>query len=479
MGEVILYNRTREKKFEVVMAGKELKRFCTVTVFLLLAAAFMMGSPRQIAEGMKTIILCRDALITDYFEMANYGAAFFNVALLAAIVLMLLCKGKVPFTGITMAVFFINIGYGFWGKNPVNIAPVLLGTWLYAKFSRAPMSRYIYTALFGTCLSPLVTEMMHILPFDTRINLLCAVFIGILVGFILPPLSVHTASMHAGYNLFNVGFSGGIIAFVLVCILKAVGIESATVFIWKEGRHPGILVGIYLYFGLTILYGLWIATGKYRRKMENTEGLIVQEKTACSLWQAVRAAGRDLLRITRHRGRAVTDFILMDGAGVTLMNMGLMGITGATYIVLTGGDLSGPVLGTVFTAFGFSAFGAHLKNYLPVLLGVYLLTFVTQYTPATPGLQLAALFAVGLSPIAGQFGILVGMAAGALHSCIVMCTASMYGGLNLYNNGFSAGWVAITIVPIAESFISHFELRRNAVKGKKQQEKDKSRKQKK
>ena len=62
------------------MAGKELKRFCTVTVFLLLAAAFMMGSPRQIAEGMKTIILCRDALITDYFEMANYGAGSSTLA---------------------------------------------------------------------------------------------------------------------------------------------------------------------------------------------------------------------------------------------------------------------------------------------------------------------------------------------------------------------------------------------------------------
>ena len=454
------------------MTGKELTRFCTVTVLLLLAAAFLMGSPRQIAEGMKTIILCRDALITDYFEMANYGAAFFNAALLASIVLTLLYKVKIPFTGITMAAFFINIGYGFWGKNPANIAPVLLGTWLYARLNKAPMSRYIYTALFGTCLSPLVTEMVHILPFGTRINLLCAVFIGILVGFILPPLSVHTASMHAGYNLFNVGFSGGIIAFVLVCILKAFGIESATVFIWKEGRHPGILAGIYLYFGLTVLYGLWITAGKYRKKAENAEGsadMAGKEETECSFGsfpQALQAAGKDLFRITRHRGRAVTDFVLMDGPGVALMNMGLIGITGVTYIVLTGGDLSGPVLGAVFTAFGFSAFGAHLKNYLPVLLGVYLLTFATQYTPTTPGLQLAALFAIGLSPIAGQFGILVGMAAGALHSCIVMCTASMYGGLNLYNNGFSAGWVAITIVPIAESFIRHSKKQRVTRKGK-------------
>ena len=36
----------------------------------------------------------------------------------------------------------------------------------------------------------------------------------------------------------------------------------------------------------------------------------------------------------------------------------------------------------------------------------------------------------------------------------------MYGGLNLYNNGFSAGWVAIIIVPVVESFMRHFEDRK-------------------
>lgn len=108
-------------------------------------------------------------------------------------------------------------------------------------------------------------------------------------------------------------------------------------------------------------------------------------------------------------------------------------------------------------AFGFSAFGAHVKNYLPVLLGVYLFTFVSQYGHTTPGIQLAAIFAVGLAPIAGQFGIIAGILAGMLHSAITMCTARFYGGLNLYNNGFSAGWVAIFMIPTLESFIHNYK----------------------
>ena len=63
---------------------------------------------------------------------------------------------------------------------------------------------------------------------------------------------------------------------------------------------------------------------------------------------------------------------------------------------------------------------------------------------------------VGVAPIAGEFGFAAGVFSGMLHVAIVMCTAQMYGGLNLYNNGFSTGWVAIFMVPLLESFMKRF-----------------------
>ncbi|MBQ8231326.1 MAG: DUF1576 domain-containing protein [Lachnospiraceae bacterium] len=419
--------------------GKELKLFSFFSVILLLTAGFTSGSPMEIAQGMKTIVFSRDALITDYFELAGYGAAFFNAAMILSICIGLVIVQKIPFTGLTMAALFINAGYGLWGKNPVNILPVLLGTWLYAKMHRAHMSRYIYTALFGTCLSPFVTEMVYLLPFHWAVNLVFAVLLGIFVGFVLPPLSMHTASMHMGYNLFNVGFSGGILAFVVVCVLKSFGLESESVFIWKEGRPMMIVVGMYLYFAAIIILGLVSCGGDLK----------------------------EYRKILKHPGRAVADFVIMNGPGATLINMGSMGMIALTYVMLVGGDLSGPVIGAILTVVGFSAFGAHAGNYLPVLLGVFLSTFLTQYTASTPGILLAAMFAVGLSPIAGQFGVIPGIFAGFLHSAIVMCTSSMYGGLNLYNNGFSAGWVAIIMIPVLESFMKHFETRKHRKDGEK------------
>ena len=150
------------------------------------------------------------------------------------------------------------------------------------------------------------------------------------------------------------------------------------------------------------------------------------------------------------------------------MNMALTGTAALTYAMLIDADFSGPVLGCLFTVFGFAAFGAHLRNYLPVLLGVYLSTFLTQYSPNDAGMIIAAFFVVGVSPIAGQFGVIPGILAGMLHSCIVMCTSQMYGGLNLYNNGFSCGWVAIVMIPALESFMRGYEVRKQQRKLKRE-----------
>ena len=419
------------------LQGRELKvfSFCSMALLLAAGAAGMVRERASLADAVKglwVIVISRDALITDYFGLAGYASAFLNAVLVMGMGLWLLCREKVKFTGLTMAAVFINVGYALWGKNPVNILPILVGTSAYALVHGSRLSRYIYTGFFGTSLAPLVTELIYELPFDWRVNLLTAVGAGILIGFILPALSVHTASMHMGYNLFNVGFSAGILAFVVVCVLKSFGIESESVLIWREGRPLWIVVGLFGYFALTFLYGLYLCGG--------------------------RAEG--LLKVWKHPGRAVADFVLMEGPGNTLMNMALVGALCAAYICLIGGDFSGPVVGAILTAFGFSAFGAHVRNYAPVLAGVYLSTLLNRFEPTTPGVQLAAAFAVGLAPIAGRFGVIAGIVAGMLHTAIVMCTSQMYGGLNLYNNGFSAGWVAIIMVPAIESFLMEYGRRK-------------------
>ena len=421
---------------------KACKRFVVFSAIYLIVTAFIVSSPAEIFEGMKQIVISRDALITDYFVIGGYGAAFFNAALVLLMEFGLLVFEKVNFTGLTLAALYINVGFALLGKNPVDIIPILLGTIIYAAFHHTRLSRYIYTAIFGTCLAPFVTEMVYILPFEPKVNGVLAVLFGMFIGFVLPPLSAHTTSMHMGYNLFNVGFSAGLLAFVFMCVLQSFGLSAESTLIWQEGRPLWLIVWLVAFFLVSMGYGLYLNKGDWK-----------------AAW-----------KITRHPGRAVADFVLMDGAGATFINMGLVGIIGLLYILAVGGDLSGPVIGAMLTAFGFAAFGAHPKNYLPVLMGVFLSTFINKFEATTPAVQLAAMFAVGLAPIAGQFGVVPGILAGVMHVAVVTCTTGLYGGLNLYNNGFSCGLVAIFMVPLLESFIKRFETRK-MVKSQKRQEK--------
>ncbi len=391
---------------------------------------------------MKAIVTSRDVLITDYFELAGYGAALFNAGCMLVIAMFHIDAVKIPYTGLTLVAIFINVGYGLWGKNPINIIPCIIGTWIYAKMQGVPLARYTYTGLFATCLAPFVTDMVYHLPFAPVVNLVLAIALGLFIGYILPPLAIHTTSMHMGYCLTNVGFAGGMLATVIYSVIKIAGIDSESVFLWKEGIHPCIAIGLAVYFVLTFLFGLWLEQGKIS----------------------------GIRRIMRHPGRAVADFIIMDSTGATLMNMGIMGLVAEAYVLIIGGDLAGPVIGSMLTLFGLSAFGAHLRNYLPLLLGVLLSTTFSTYTPADPALQVAALFVVALAPIAGQFGVGAGIAAGVLHAAVVMYTSQMSGGLNLYNNGFSAGWVAIVLVPLIESFMKRYEQKKWLKSKKKENE---------
>ena len=243
---------------------------------------------------------------------------------------------------------------------------------------------------------------------------------------------MHTASMHMGYNLFNVGFAAGTVLFVIYSVLRSMGIESEPVFLWRVEKSMGLVQGAFAYFVITFLYGLWLAGG-------NISGL---------------------RKIAKHPGRAVADFVMMDGAGTTLMNMGLMGIVAELYVLFVEGDISGPALGGIIVVYAFAAFGAHIRNYLPVLAGVYLSTWFSVYEPNSPSILIASMFVVGISPIAGEFGVIPGILAGMMHSAVVTCTAQFYGGLNLYNNGFAGGFVAIVMVPLVESGMKRFELRR-------------------
>ncbi len=385
-----------------------------------IVVAFMFYSPYDLMEGLLTIIYEPDFLITDYFVIGGVGGAFLNAGVLTLLSLTIVYFLDMEIDGHTFTSACLMFGFSLFGKNLMNIWAILVGVFLYAKYHKAPVSRYIYIGFYGTSLSPIITQVMWIGEWHLFIRIFLCLITGIMIGFVLPPLATHVHASHKGYSLYNVGFAGGIIATVIVSLLKSFGVTTEARLIWSSGNNPWFLVLLSIFFGGMILAGF------------------LGDRNVFSDY-------REILKSTGHGG---SDYYKTYGGPATLVNMGINGLFVTWVFHLLGGDLNGPTIGSIFTVVGFSATGKHLRNIAPVMFGVWLASKAKQWNITDPSPALAFMLSTTLAPIAGEFGVFAGILAGFLHSSVALNVGIVYGGMNLYNNGFAGGLVAIFLVPI-------------------------------
>jgi hypothetical protein len=86
------------------------------------------------------------------------------------------------------------------------------------------------------------------------------------------------------------------------------------------------------------------------------------------------------------------------------------------------------------------------------MLGVIVAAFFVGYDLSSTGIIISVLFSTTIAPIAGTYGMGVGIIAGILHLALVTNIGTIHGGINLYNNGFAGGLVAGFLVPIMDAF---------------------------
>lgn len=398
--------------------------FLAIVPAYFILVGFFLQSPGEILQGIFTIIREPDFLITDYFIIGGVGAAFVNAGILTLVSIGIVYGLGMDFDGHTITSACLMFGFSLFGKNLLNIWAIMLGVFLYARYHRTSVSRYIYIGYYGTSLSPIITQVMQMweLPIPVRMGL--CILTGTVIGFVLPPLCTHVHYSHKGYSLYNVGFAGGIIATVIVSMFKSFGITIESRLIWSEGNNGMFLALLSVLFGGMILYG--VLSGR-------------------------KEAVRGYRNILKCYGLGGTDYYKTEGGSATLINMGVNGLASMIILVALGGELNGPTIGSIFTVVGFSATGKHLRNILPVMAGVCLASVAKNWSITDPSAQLALLLSTTLAPIAGEFGILAGVLAGFLHSSVALNVGIVYGGMNLYNNGFAGGIVAIFLVPVIQS----------------------------
>ena len=399
--------------------------YVTLSILYLffIVFAFCLDSPSEIFHGLKSIILSSDILITDYMEVGGIGAALVNAALTSLLSLLLLIIIGIKPNGSTIMSLWLMTGFSFLGKNIFNIWPIILGVYLFSRYQKEPFLNYTLVALLGTSLSPVVSQISFGSNQYTIGAIILGILLGIAVGFVLPPIASHSIKAHNGYNLYNIGFASGLLATLLMSIMRGLGIDLDSRLIWHSGSNKLLFILLIICCIYLIIMG--VIYGK-------------NNKTTLS-------------NINKQTGRLISDFYILFGE-TTYINMGILGILATCFVVLIGGDLNGATICGIFTIIGFGCFGKNIKNTIPIVIGATIAAIFNVNKVTSPSLLLSILFSTTLAPICGKFGWKYGVLAGIIHVNIVTNIGYLHGGLNLYNNGLAGGFVAMILIPLITTF---------------------------
>ena len=386
-------------------------------LILIFFISYVINEHENIFIGMYKIITSPAVLVTDFMYVGGIGAAFLNAILIFSFNFFLVKSFKVKITGITIAAFFTVFGFSFFGKNILNILPFYLGGILYSIYTSTDFSEHIVPIAFSSALAPFVSSVAFYGEISYETSYINAILIGVLIGFIVVPLARSLYDFHEGYDLYNLGFTAGILGSVIIAVLKLYHFEITPQFLLStEYDIPLKILCSAAFISLIII------------------GFYINDNSLSGYFSLIKDDGYK------------SDFTQKYGYGLTFINMGIMGFISMGFVLITGQTFNGPVLAGIFTVVGFSANGKTVLNTFPILVGILLASLGSKGSIFT--LAISGLFGTALAPISGVFGPIAGIIAGWLHLAVVQNVGLVHGGLNLYNNGFSAGIVAGFLLPI-------------------------------
>ena len=386
-------------------------------LILIFFITYVINEHENIFIGMYKIITSPAVLVTDFIKVGGIGAAFLNAILIFSFNFFLVKSFKVKITGITIAAFFTVLGFSFFGKNILNILPFYLGGILYSIYTSTDFSEHIIPIAFSSALAPFVSSVAFYGEISYETSYINAILIGVLIGFIVVPLAKSLYDFHEGYDLYNLGFTAGILGSVIIAVLKLYHFEITPQYLLStEYDMPLKILCSSLFLSLIII------------------GFYINDSSLSGYFSLMKDDGYK------------SDFVKKYGYGLTFINMGVMGFISIGFVIITGQTFNGPILAGVFTVVGFSANGKTVFNTFPILVGILLASLGSKGNDFT--LAISGLFGTALAPISGVFGPIAGIIAGWLHLAVVQNVGLVHGGLNLYNNGFSAGIVAGFLLPI-------------------------------
>lgn len=398
--------------------------YLPILALIMIILAFIFNTPKEIFVGYKNILLSSSILTTDYIAIGTLGGALVNAASILILNLVILRLLNLRMSGLIYAALYMILGFSFFGKNILNSLPIYIGIYLYAFLNKIPVKNLVISLLFSSGISPLVSYLIFGFDLAYYISIPLGIGAGIVAGLMVPAISSHTIKFHQGYNLFNVGFSLGIISLAFNGVLRAFNLRASEISILSNNHN------LFLYLFVAILALVLLIAG-----------IILNPKSF-----------KMIPDLYKRSGRLVSDYIRDYGVSILMINQASLLTFEILICLIFKIELNGAIFGTILAVSGFAGAGLHLKNTSFVMLGAILMCLITKTNITSTSIIIGILFSAGVAPIAGRYGIVAGIIAGMLHIAILPLCRSFQGGYDLYNNGFCAGFVACILIAIIEAF---------------------------
>lgn len=174
----------------------------------LITAGLLDGGPKRAWSGLLRIMGQTGRLPSDFMDTVSPAAALVNAGLLGLAGSAYVAATGGDFNGPVLGGLLTVIGFAGFGKHLKNCWPIVggvLGASLL--FGKDPGSSIpLLAALFGTTLAPLAGEF--------------GPMVGLIAGFLHFALVDRTSAWHGGLDLYNNGFSGGLVATFMVALIE-------------------------------------------------------------------------------------------------------------------------------------------------------------------------------------------------------------------------------------------------------------------
>ena len=440
------------KKLNNLSESSFLKLFFLFVSLCFVVAAFIMPDRSTAFSGFYKILTSTCKVSTNYFALGGYAATFLNMGLVGLFCWALCWLPGAKAVNVTNFGFLLTVGFGAWGINPLNMIPTILGVLLYALVKKEKAGSLVNAMMFSTGIAPLISDLLLRYPNTEMVGfnplgLGLALFVGLIIGFLLPAGLSFAPNVHKGFNLYSAAVPVGMTAFFLRTVLynvmlgKKIGDVSAlsSMGALDVQSWPATNIFCFALFGLCILFALLMGCKPK------------------DYWNLLKDSGFGANFATKY------------GNAPFLMNVGVFGLMIVAYFNLAGlidgkEVWTGMTFGIVFCMLCTCDSGSHPGNVWPIMAGYMVASFLFGWifkllggetyslTIGAQAILIGLCYANGLSPIAGKYGWPLGMLASGLHYLLVTAVPDMHGGFCLYNGGFTAALICLMFVPQLEKF---------------------------